>query len=307
MNPAPPTQLEPLGPESYSQPPRKRPLGVTLIALLFLWIGGFGTLVFPLFVLAGLATKQGPSLLSSVIHSHALAVFISSLFALIWYSVYVAYLFIGIGLWRLRNWARKAVIGISIFCMVAFVAIVIPLTWKLPYVMLPMLIGMALPVGWQIWYLQRPRVRFAFGALPALPIISGPPPRPAKHSGLWIAAAVVVAFALFCGSLFYEIGSLFHSSDVYKLALAGIQASPCVATRLGTPIVPGWNINGSLNEEGSQSGQAAFNFHIRGSRGEGEIELEAKKRNGSWNITSLTLLQGDEASQITPGLPEVCK
>jgi len=306
MSSTPPIQLEPFQQRVPAQPSRTRPLGVTLIALLFLWIGCFGTLVFPFVLLGpGSVTTLGPSLLSSVIRSHTLALFLSSLIALIWYAAYVAYVFIGVGLWRLRNWSRKAVIGISIFCVVAGVALV-PLLWKVPAFILPALVGMVAPCGWTIWYLRRTAVRFAFGALPVLPTISGPPPPPANHRKLKVAIGIAATFALFIGGLFYAVESMFRSSDAYKLALADAQSSPCVAATIGTPIKSGWKTSGHM-EESSEGGVAEISIPIQGTKGHGDLEVSAEKRGGSWNIKSLVLIHEEAENQITPGLAENCK
>src|SRR5271169_5204465 len=93
----------------------KRPTFVTFLSLMFLWIGCLGSLFFPLFLLTGLtgtmwdqttaAAGQSATWIRFLVH------FGKYPFLLAWFAAYVAYAYIGFGLWKLRNWARKAVIG----------------------------------------------------------------------------------------------------------------------------------------------------------------------------------------------------
>lgn len=98
----------------------KRPVGITLLAIAFLWIGRFGALAFPIIIfsagpimwiqLTGLLDQSHS--LRLVAHFGEYPLFVT------WFLAYVAYAFIGFGLWRLRNWARNAVLGINLFAYV---------------------------------------------------------------------------------------------------------------------------------------------------------------------------------------------
>src|SRR5438309_6129259 len=105
---------------------RKRPFGITLLAYAFLWIGCLGSLLFPFFLFTGLTAMmwklltagvdQSVSVLRFFVHFGAYA------FGLILFLLYVAYACIGFGLWKLPNWARRAVLALLIvFLVLSFV------------------------------------------------------------------------------------------------------------------------------------------------------------------------------------------
>ena len=157
---------------------RKRPLGVTLLALVFLWIGCFGGLIFPFFLISGLVGRMWDNFTSGIDQSPALANFLvrygQYIFPLIWWLGYVLYACIGFGLWRLREWARRTVVGLTCF-FAAGSMLSVPfhlgpdgLSWS-------GVLWLVLPFACVVWYLNRPRVRLAFAA--EMPIqASGLPP-----------------------------------------------------------------------------------------------------------------------------------
>src|ERR1700686_1030859 len=111
----------------------KRPILVTLLSLMFLWIGCLGSLFFPVFLFTGLTGSMWDQTTAGLGQSAALIRFLIHFgkypFLLAWFSAYVAYAFIGFGLWKLRNWSRKAVIGISIFGL-AISPVVVPFIFR---------------------------------------------------------------------------------------------------------------------------------------------------------------------------------
>lgn len=96
-------------------PNQTRPIGVTLIDLAFLWIGCFGTLFLPLILLTGEMSRLWQFVLGSLIHSEASLKTISYALDAVWFLFYIAYAVTGFGLWKLKNWARKSVLGIAVF------------------------------------------------------------------------------------------------------------------------------------------------------------------------------------------------
>ena len=171
-----------------------------------------------------------PLALGSTIHSQPWLKAISYALDFVWFLLYVAYAVIGFGLWRLKNWARKSVIGITI--LGAIVAFIISLVFVRPVILGISVIGMALvEFGWLGWYLMRPRVRYAFGTWsqysPAGLWIE--PPGLTKRGKLGIGALSVASLiALFVIPLFFAIGEMMRSSDAYKLTLNTAKTSPCV-------------------------------------------------------------------------------
>lgn len=143
--------------------PKHRPIGVTLLALAFLWIGIGGATFVPIIILTGGMNPLWSPAVGSIIHSSAhLKLFYRALDLLL-YLAYIAYAIIGFGLWKLKNWARICVLAIVVIGLVA--TIIIGPVFKLPILMAISIFGMAATeLGWMGWYLLRPRVQNAFGA-----------------------------------------------------------------------------------------------------------------------------------------------
>jgi hypothetical protein len=93
---------------------KKRPVGVTLLAAMFLWIGCLGTIFFPIILLSGGTTTLWGLIAPEAIHSQLLLQITSYLFFSVWFLFYVAYAVIGFGLWKLRNWARRSVLALTV-------------------------------------------------------------------------------------------------------------------------------------------------------------------------------------------------
>lgn len=164
-------------------------------------------------------------------------------------------------------------------------------------------IGMAfVEFGWLGFYLLRPRVGYAFGAwnryTPAGEWIE--PPGLSKRGKVGIGTLVVVSlFVLFVVPLFVGVGSIMRSSDAYNLAMSTAQASPCVASALGSPLEPGWMIEGNIDQS-SIKGSAELSIQVRGPKGKGNLNVEAKKQDGTWRIDSLVFTHGAIRSSIVP-------
>ena len=102
----------------------KRPVGVTLLAIMYLWIGGGGTLIFPFMLLLGSGSIFGSALFAGSIQSETASKALSYLLSASLFIGYVAYLLLGIGFWKMRNRARVAAIAINL----SFVALAVVLT-----------------------------------------------------------------------------------------------------------------------------------------------------------------------------------
>jgi hypothetical protein len=286
------------------KPKQKRPVGITLLALVFLWIGCLGTLFFPVFILTGTTTLLWKQIASGAIHSELWLRITSYLFVSTWYLFYVAYAFIGFGLWKLRNWARKTLLSLmEFFAVVSILAM--PFLVRPAAMAIAVVIYTSLFIAWTVWYLKRPRVCFAFGAWPStcnevLP--AEPPPGLSQMGKVWVTVAIVASFVLGIGSLMVAVESIIHSSEIYTMTLKEAQNSPCVAAELGVPLNPGWMTTGGT-EESSTEGSADLRIPVHGSKGKGRLELEAEKQNGVWKITSLVLVHESERTQIVPSVP----
>ncbi|MGD0902774.1 MAG: cytochrome c oxidase assembly factor Coa1 family protein [Terracidiphilus sp.] len=282
-------------------PKRNRPIGVTLIALVFLWIGCCGTLFLPIIGLAGGLSSLWRLALGSTIHSEAWLNTISYLLDSVWFLLYVVYAVIGFGLWKLRNWARKSVLGISIVGIIA--GLVVSLVFVRPIIFGIGVIGIAaVQFGWLSWYLMRPRVRYAFGVWnrysPTGEWIE--PPGLSKLGKLGIGTLVAASFVvLFVIPLFFAIDADMRNSDAYKLTMNTAQESPCVTSVLGSPIKPGWMMTGGL-QESSIEGSANLSIPVIGPKGKGNLDVQATELNGNWRINSLVFTHGAVHSNIVP-------
>jgi hypothetical protein len=228
-------------------------------------------------------------------------------FLLAWFAAYVAYAFIGFGLWKLRNWARKAVIGISILG-IAISPVLMPFLFRPVLSLLISLAGMALPFGWIIWYLNRPRVRFVFGAAtPAQALTSGlePPLGMSRTGKLLTALAAIGTFALFICFLLVAVEDEMRHSQIYALTLHEAEHSPCVAARIGEPLTPGWMVSGNL-EESSVKGSAHLSIPVSGQKGKGDLVVSAGKQDGAWEIEELLLIQRKQEIRLMPS-PATCQ
>lgn len=279
-------------------PQAKRPLGITLLAIAFIWIGCIGTLMLPIMSLAGLGSTTRNLLKPHLLHSTALAAVASSLLLLIWLTAYFLYASIGFGLWKLRPWALKGAVIVHILGIaLAVIAMVVCLKYQ-PLVSLPVGIITIGPYAGILWYLRLPHVRSAFG-LPVPP--NAIPRKPLKP---WVVvtialSAAVILIALFAVTLLSAIDKLFRQSDIYAMSLDRARNSPCVVAKLGTPIIAKGSINGNLNTQGSE-GTADLEIPVRGPKGSGSLDVSGKEVSGSWHINSLTLMNSQGQIHIIP-------
>jgi hypothetical protein len=140
----------------------KRPLGITILAIALIWIG-FSRILYCL-VFTGfsdLIPEFAGRLIKQTIHSHAVLTVIFYLIGLLNILFDIAYGVIGVGLWKLREWARKATVAISIIgvfvCSIEVFSILKPASAAIAGS-----VGVLIPFVLLMWYLQHPRVRLAF-------------------------------------------------------------------------------------------------------------------------------------------------
>jgi Cytochrome oxidase complex assembly protein 1 len=268
----------------------KRPIGVTLLAVALLWIG-FGSIL--LLVVSPLpvrdlfveAAKFNPGFRLITRLSPFAFYFCLQLLDL-------AYGTVGIGLWKLRNWARRGVMGLSILAAIASLLFTL-LSVQPTESASTALIAAVAPSAWLVWYLCRPRVRWAFAAglhMQGNTSVSDQPPEMSRRGKIWTAIAIIATIALFVGSILSAVENNFRESEAYKTALTETGHSPCFITHVGTPLTTGWFTTGFINES-NLDGEAHLSIPIRGPRGKGEIAVSAEKNKGTWVIKELTLIQ----------------
>jgi len=278
----------------------KRPVGVTLLAIMYLWIGGGGTLIFPFMMLLGSASLLGSALFAGSIQSETASKALSYLLSAVLYAGYVAYLLLGIGLWRMRNRARVAAIAINI-SILGLALVLTPIIARPLSAGIPILIATSIPFLLIAWYLHRPRVRFAFGVGPDPDAGSIPkvPRRLTKTGIVWIVAGAIAAVGLFVGGIFVLVETAFHSSVPYQTALKVARSSSCVTNALGAPWNAQWAASGAEDETGDD-GTAKLSIPVTGPAGSGSLELEATKSNNVWQIDSLVLEHRIERIHLAP-------
>jgi hypothetical protein len=283
----------------------KRPVGITILAGVFLWTGCLGSILFPIvLIFSGLATDMVNDL-AGVGQSHPWlrpAVRVGAyLLVLIWYLLYVAYACIGFGLWKLRNWARKAVLGLSLLSVVAGV-LVVPFAGLPPAMSGAWIVSWISLWAWLAWYLMRPRVRFAFGATVPTSVgsLDSEPPRGlSRKENMLVATAALATIGLCFCSLLYAVENEIRHLQIYQMSLKEAARSGCVTAKIGSPFTPGWLAGGNM-EESNAKGSAHLEIPIKGRRGKGDLVVSAEKQGGVWSIDKLILVQGSEETQLFP-------
>jgi len=245
-------------------------------------------LVSPLMIFTGTIGRLWPELLGSIFHSELGIKIAGGALSVVWFLAYVAYLIIGIGLWKLKNRVRKAVLVICFLVAICGVVAGIIAGLHHPLIALACMVWSVSLCVWQAWYLMRPRVRYAFGDwrkyTPAGEWIA--PPALSKRGRIVVGIALpATTIGLFVTSLFFGIDSMMRSSEAYRMSMSAAQSSPCVVTLLGTPLHSGF-ISGNYDES-SERGSAEYDFSVEGPKGKGYLSVEAKKSQGKWILESL--------------------
>ncbi len=122
--------------------------------------------------------------------------------------------------------------------------------------------------------------------------VAAPTPRARRTPWKLIVSLVVGIFVLFilaaCGFV-YLIMSMLKGSEVAREAMKRATSNPAVVSQLGTPIITGWLVTGSINLNNS-SGDADLAIPISGPKGKGTIYLTAHKSEGKWTYSVLDVV-----------------
>ncbi len=122
----------------------------------------------------------------------------------------------------------------------------------------------------------------------------------------WLLPSAVLALVLPCGCcggfFWWLIGSI-KSSEPYQMALHRVQAAPQVIEELGEPIeVAGWMPTGNFSyhtNNGVTSGEANFDFSVRGPKGTAHVHAEARCRDGKWGFRVLAVTPASTGKAIS--------
>jgi len=283
-------------------PRTKRPVGITIIALILLWIGVIGTLIFPLMILVGGMSGIIARLFEEELYvSRVLSIALASLISILWYAMYVFYAWLGYGLWKLRRKALQGAILMQWIAIAMAVVVGIVAAYWQPVLAFGTCIFLAGFYAAILWYLKRPVVQQAFGIVPVSSIV-GENSRPAQNTWVKVAvgAAIVLAIGgIFAGCLLYTINKMMRSSKPYQMAMDKATASPCVVAKLGTPLLSKGMISGNL-EEGPSDGSADLDIPLTGPKGKGSLHVEAELLDSVWNLKDLTLAYSEGQIHLVP-------
>jgi len=126
------------------------------------------------------------------------------------------------------------------------------------------------------------------------PAYAAPQPvQPKSRKKMWIIIILSVLLVIFlliagcCAAIFFGVSKALKSSEVYKMSVDRVQASPCAMSKLGTPITAGIP-NGSINESNG-SGNADYTISVTGPQGNGSLHVVGTRDNSIWAITTETL------------------
>jgi hypothetical protein len=277
---------------------RKRPIGITLLAIAFLYIGGFGTVLTPLLAHFGGFEIPGRQWLTAHVSSQRWLTLDVWLSGTATYMVYVAYACIGFGLWKLRNWARRGVVALT--GLFPVVGVFVGLGFRQnAWITLAGILWCTACGFWLFWYLMRPRVRYAFGAWRG----GEPPGLTTKGKFLVAVLAGITTAGFFIALLSIGIEQEIASSAIYQISVRDAQSSPCAAALVGSNIAPGWFTSGETSI-GAEEGSANLEIPVHGSKGKGTLSVTATEKAGAWSFNSLILSTvSGEANLTVPGLP----
>lgn len=154
----------------------KRPSGITVLALLhfleailFLLVGLMLFLVVQLLAQVGTdAVQQAPDEMSRRVMTLLLE-WIQSGQMLIVYAVIVVlaavFIVVGVGLWRLRPWARPLTLALMVLRLLLLLpGLILSVVRFEPLSLAAQLVFVVL-YAWIVWYLFQPEVKRAFGAV----------------------------------------------------------------------------------------------------------------------------------------------
>lgn len=96
---------------------------------------------------------------------------------------------------------------------------------------------------------------------------------------------------VFGGVAYFGATKMIEGSPVFTTALARANANPDVQAAMGTPLVPGFGLNGEV-KEANGSGTADFTIPVKGSKAEGKLRVVATSKGGQWTYSVMELEAG---------------
>jgi hypothetical protein len=103
---------------------------------------------------------------------------------------------------------------------------------------------------------------------------------------IWGVVLWLVAIAMF-GSIFGGVFYALRNSEAYQLAVTKLESNTAAMSALGAPISTG-TPSGEISTKDT-SGEAKLSFSVTGTKANGELQVEAIKKDGVWSLKVLKL------------------
>jgi hypothetical protein len=113
----------------------------------------------------------------------------------------------------------------------------------------------------------------------------------------WVVPLVLLLAVVVAGGIgWYQFAGknrAFKSTEPYRMALKQVQQDAQVRGRLGEPVRDVTGVpTGTMHEEGDR-GSADLNFRVAGPKGEGKVQMQARRVAGQWGIALLQVTFAD--------------
>lgn len=129
--------------------------------------------------------------------------------------------------------------------------------------------------------------------------IPTPPPAvpPVKKTNWWLIGcggclSLIVLGIIGCVALFFGVTKVIKSTEPYKTAVSVATNSPEVQAKLGTPIKPGWMIQGSVNSNisnGVNTETANLTIPLKGPKASASLHYAASRNGTKWEVSEFTV------------------
>jgi hypothetical protein len=122
----------------------------------------------------------------------------------------------------------------------------------------------------------------------------------------WLVPTLLIVFIVLPLALIGSVFAAMKNSDAAKESVLRAQKNALVVQKLGTPIVEGWLVSGSINTS-TTSGDADLAVPISGPKGKGNIYVTAHKGAGAWDYqVMVAAIEGSDQrinllSDVEPG------
>lgn len=115
--------------------------------------------------------------------------------------------------------------------------------------------------------------------------------------------AFLLLVLAFIASALFSIQNSVRRTRPYNMALAQAGQASCVTQRLGSPLVPGRFVVGSVSHDGDRTngnGYADLDIPIRGPLATGRVHIVAREITGQWTVEYLSVRTGNDRLLLLP-------